>query len=156
MRTVLAVIFVAVFAPRANGQTIVAYAEGGPAGFSNFAGRWFNTFHVAGGGEGIVAGRVGVGGEIGFFQRVITASGNATFHLTPPSSSKTDAFITGGYTRFGIRDVEGGFHAWNVGVGANAWFGDHAGLRVELRDHIRPDSRGATQYWSVRAGLAVR
>ena len=155
MRTLLAVIFVAVFAAQANGQ-IVAYAEGGPAGFSNFAGRWSNSFHVAAGGEGIVAGRIGVGGEIGFFQRVITASGNATFHLTPPSSSTAGAFITGGYTRFGILDGEGGFHAWNVGVGANVWFGDHAGLRVELRDHIRPDSRGATQYWSARAGVVVR
>ena len=37
MRTLLAVVFVAVFATHADGQT-VAYAEGGPAGFSDFAG----------------------------------------------------------------------------------------------------------------------
>ena len=155
MRTLLAVTFVTLFATHANGQT-VAYAEGGLAGFSNLSGRWSSTFHVAGGGEGIVAGRVGVGGEIGFFQRVITASGNATFHLTPPATSRAGAFITGGYTRFGILDGEGGFNAWNVGVGTHLWFGDHAGLRLELRDHIRPDSRGTTQYWSVRAGVVVR
>ena len=155
MRTILAVIFVAVFAARANGQA-VAYAEGGLAGFSNFAGRWSNTFHVAGGGEGIVAGRVGVGGEIGFFQRVITASGNATFHLTPPSSQKAGAFITGGYTRFGILDGEGGFNAWNIGAGAHFWLSDSAGLRVELRDHVRLDRRGVTQHWSARAGVVVR
>lgn len=155
MRTLLALLFVTLFAAHGGAQGL-AYAEGGLAGFSNLAGRWSNTFHVAGGGEGIVAGRVGVGGEIGFFQRVITASGNATFHLTPPSSSKAGAFITGGYTRFGILDGEGGFNAWNIGVGAHFWLSDSAGLRVELRDHVRPDRRGATQHWSARAGVVVR
>ena len=155
MRTLLAVTFVTLFATHANAQGL-AYVEAGPDGFSNFGGRWSNTFHAAGGGEGIVAGRVGAGGEIGVFQRVITASGNATFHVTPPSSSKAGAFITGGYTRFGILDGEGGFNAWTIGVGTHLWFGDDAGLRLELRDHIRPDSRGTTQYWSIRAGLAIR
>jgi hypothetical protein len=134
----------------------VAYAEAGPAGFSNFSGRWSNTFHAAGGGDTILAGRVGVGGEIGFFQRAITASGNATFHLTPPSSSNAGVFITGGYTRFGILDGDGGFNAWNIGVGTHLWLSDHAGLRLEFRDHIRPDRRGTTQYWSARAGVVVR
>ena len=155
MRALLALLFVTLFAAHAGAQGL-AYAEGGVAGFSNFSGRWSNTFHVAGGGEGIVAGRVGVGGEVGFFQRVITASGNATFHFTPPSSQKSGAFVTGGYTRFGVGDGEGGFHAWNVGAGAHFWLSDHAGLRLEFRDHIRPDSRGTRQYWSARAGVVVR
>ena len=147
MRTLLAVIFVTVFATHADGQGL-AYAEGGPAGFSDFAGRGSNTFHVAGGGEGIVAGRVGVGGEIGFFQRVITASGNATFHLTPPSSRKPAPSSPAATRGSGSSTVKAASTPGTSAWARNVWLGDHAGLRVELRDHIRPDARGATQYWS--------
>jgi len=155
MRTLLAVTFVTFVAAHANAQGLV-YGEGGLAGVSGFPGRWSDSFHVAGGGEVVAADRVGVGGEIGFFNRLITASANATVHLTPLSSQTAGAFVTGGYSRFGIGDGEGGFHAWNVGVGTHVWFSDRAGLRLELRDHIRPDSRGTTQYWSIRAGVAFR
>jgi hypothetical protein len=36
------------------------------------------------------------------------------------------------------------------------WPGDHAGIRLEVRDHLRPDDRGTTHYWSFRAGIAIR
>jgi hypothetical protein len=152
MRTLLALLFVALFATHAAAQGL-AYAEGGVAGF---AASGSHSFHVAGGGEAVAADRIGLGGEIGFFGRLITVSGNATFHLTPLSSQKAGAFVTGGYTRFGVGDGEGSFNTWNVGAGAHLWFSDHAGLRLELRDHVRPDSRGTRQYWSARAGVVVR
>jgi hypothetical protein len=152
MRTLLALLFVTLFATHAAAQGL-AYAEGGVAGF---AASGSHSFHVAGGGEAVAADRIGLGGEIGFFGRLITVSGNATFHLTPLSSQKAGAFVTGGYTRFGVGDGEGSFNTWNVGAGAHLWFSDHAGLRLELRDHVRPDSRGTRQYWSARAGVVVR
>src|SRR5687768_6491912 len=98
MRTLLVVTFVTLFATHAGAQGL-AYAEGGVAGVSGFAESRHHSFHVAGGGEGIAADRVGFGGEVGFFSRLITVSGNATFHLTPLSSQKAGAFVTGGYTR---------------------------------------------------------
>jgi hypothetical protein len=155
MRTLLALLFVTLFATHAAAQGL-AYAEGGVAGLAGFAASGSHSFHIAGGGEAVAADRIGLGGEIGFFGRLITVSGNATFHLTPLSSQKAGAFVTGGYTRFGVGDGEGGFNAWNVGAGAHLWFSDHAGLRLEFRDHIRPDSRGTRQYWSARAGVVVR
>jgi hypothetical protein len=42
---------------------------------------------------------------------LITASGNATLHLTPFRTQTAGAFLTGGYSRFGIVDGEGGFNA---------------------------------------------
>jgi len=155
MRTLLALLFVTLFATYAGAQGL-AYAEGGLAGVAGFAESGSHSFHVAAGGEAVAAGRVGVGGEIGLFSRLITVSGNATFHLAPFASQRAGAFVTGGYTRFGVGDGEGAFNAWNVGAGAHLWFTDHAGLRLEFRDHIRPGSRGTRQYWSARAGVVVR
>ena len=66
------------------------------------------------------------------------------------------AFVTGGYSRLGIGDGEGAFSAFNFGGGVQVWRGDHAGLRVEFRDHLRHDDRGNTHYWSIRAGVAFR
>jgi hypothetical protein len=133
----------------------IGYAVAGPAGTSGFVNT--NTaIHAAGGVEVFAAERFGAGGEVGFFNRLVTGSANATWHFAVASHGFADAFVTGGYSRFGIFDGEGGFHAWNVGIGAHLWLGDRAGLRLEFRDHIRPDSRGTTQYWSLRAGVAFR
>ena len=156
MRTPLIIVFITFMAASAQAQGL-GYVEGGLAGLVDpFPGNRSDSFHAGGGGEVVAADRLGVGGEIGFFSRLITASGNATLHLTPLSTQKAGAFITGGYSRFGIGDGEGGFNAWNIGAGAHVWFGDRTGLRLEFRDHIRPDERGTTQYWSIRAGIAFR
>lgn len=69
-------------------------------------------------------------------------------------SQKLAPFVTAGYTRMG--SGEGSFNAWNVGAGANYWVGRRVGVRMEFRDHVRPDVRGTVQYWAVRAGVAVR
>jgi hypothetical protein len=133
----------------------LGYAIAGPAGTSGFV-NTNTTFHAAGGVEVFATDRLGVGGEVGFFNRLVTASADATWTFAVASHGFADAFVTGGYSRFGIGDGEGGFNAWNIGIGAHVWFGDRAGLRLEFRDHIRPDSRGTTQYWSIRAGVAFQ
>jgi hypothetical protein len=113
------------------------------------------TFNAAGGGEVFLAKYFAVGGEGGFFNRLITASGNASLHVVD-ASDRLSPFVTGGYSRLGIGDGEGSFSAWNIGAGADAWIGDRAGIRFELRDHIRPDDRGATHYWAFRVGVVFR
>ena len=52
------------------------------------------------------------------------------------------------------------FQDWRV-IGAQALVTGRVleqggGLRVEFRDHVRPDSRGTVHYWSLRAGIAFR
>jgi hypothetical protein len=41
-------------------------------------------------------------------------------------------------------------------MGADFWRNDHAGVRVEFRDHVRPDSRGIVHYFSIRGGIALK
>jgi hypothetical protein len=56
----------------------------------------------------------------------------------------------------GIGDGDGAFSAFNAGGGVNAWIGDRAGVRFELRDHVRPDDRGLTHYWAARLGIVFK
>ena len=155
MRTLLALLFVTTFVTSASAQGL-GYAEGGFAGFSGFFGRASNSFHIGGGGELVVADRVGIGGEFGFFDRLIVGSANATVHLGGLRDVRVSPFVTGGYSRLGIGDGEGAFSAFNIGAGLHYWAADRIGFRVEFRDHFRPDDRGTTQYWSLRAGIAFR
>ena len=125
----------------------LGYAIAGPAGTSGFVNTG-TTFHAAGGAE-VAGNRVGVGGEFGFFNRLIVGSANGVVRLG-------HAFVTGGYSRMGIGDGEGAFSAINFGGGAHIWTSDHVGFRIEFRDHVRTDDRGNTHYWSIRAGIAFR
>jgi hypothetical protein len=147
MRILFVTLFVATLADAARAQGL-GYAIAGPAGTSGFV-NTNTTFHAAGGGEAVVADRAGVGGEFGFFNRLIVGSGNAVLRFGT-------AFVTGGYSRMGIGDGEGAFSAINFGGGGHLWGSGHAGLRVEFRDHVRRDDRGNTHYWSIRAGIAFR
>jgi len=115
--------------------------------------------HAAGGGEALVNGRAGVGGEFGVFANSSSAllvfSVNGVLHVSPSTASRgLSPFVTGGYTHMG--SGEGSFGAWNVGGGIDLWTKDRVGLRVEFRDHVRPDFRGAVQYWTIRAGVVFR
>ena len=153
MRTILALSFVTLFATHASAQGL-GYAEGGLAGVHGFFGQWSDSFHVGGGGEVVVDDRLGFGGEIGLFNRFVTASGNVTVHLGGVSSARFSPFVTGGVSWFGVGDGE--FKALNVGGGFHYWAADRVGFRAEFRDHFRPDDRGTVQYWSARAGIAFR
>lgn len=155
MRIFAAFSFVLFLANSAAAQGL-GYAEGGLAGVSGFPGRWSDSVHVGAGGEVIAVDRVGVGGEVGFFNRLIVGSANATVHLAGVANARVSPFVTGGYTRMGIGDGEGAFSAFNVGAGLHVWTGNRAGIRLEFRDHYRPDDRGNTHYWSIRAGIAFR
>jgi hypothetical protein len=160
MRTLLTVIFLTsltcLTSPTSLDAQGLGYAEGGLAGVSGFAGNRSDSFHAGAGGEVVAADRIGLGGELGFFNRLITGSANATVHLAGVKASRVSPFVTGGFTRMGIGDGEGAFSAFNVGAGLHVWTGDRVGLRFEFRDHVRPDDRGTTHYWSVRAGIAFR
>jgi hypothetical protein len=156
MRILLPVLFVTLFATHSFAQGL-GYAGGGLAGVSGFFGRWSTAFHAGAGAEVVANDHIGFGGEIGFFDRFLVGSGNVTLHLKSPtreSGSTFSPFVTGGVSRFGIGDGE--FTAVNVGAGFNYWAAERVGFRMEFRDHFRPDDRGTTQYWSVRAGIAFR
>ena len=143
---------------RAEAQAL-GYAIVGPAGYSGFFGSSASLVHAAGGGEVLVAKGAGVSGEAGVLansdSRLVVVSVNGAFHFSNGPARRGPApFVTGGYTHMG--NAEGSFSGWNVGGGVDLWMNNQVGLRVEFRDHVRPDFRGAVQYWAIRAGVSVR
>ena len=153
MRTLAAFCFVIALAAHAEAQGL-AHVGGGLAGVSGFFADRADSFHIGGGGEVVVDDRLGFGVEIGLFDRSVIGAGNVTVHLGKLSASKVSPFISGGYSYFGLGD--GSFSAFHAGAGLHYWAADRVGLRVEFRDHFRPDDRGTVQYWSIRAGVAFR
>jgi hypothetical protein len=143
------------FPVRSSAQSaVLGYVIAGPAGLSGWLGPR-NSLHVGGGGEFLFA-VVGVGGEIGYLTSGL-GIGSAYGIISPVRrgfGQKTLPFLSAGYTT-GFT-FEGSFNAWNIGGGANYWISDRRAIRVEVRDHVRPDPRGTLHYWSVRAGLAFR
>ena len=113
--------------------------------------------HAAGGGEVMAWGRFGGAGEFGMIGNSTSAlfvfSANGVAHLGP-ADARVSPFVTGGYTRMSSGD--GALDAWNAGGGADVWLKPRFGLRVEIRDHVRPDSRGTVHYLSFRGGIAFR
>ncbi|MBY0496391.1 MAG: hypothetical protein K2Y23_19455 [Cyanobacteria bacterium] len=116
MRILFALLFVTFIATNSPAQGL-GYVEGGLAGVHGFFGQWFDSTHIGGGGEAIVADRIGIGAEVGFFNRLIVLSPNATVHLGGVSNAKFSPFVTAGYSWMGIGDGEGMFSAYNVGAG---------------------------------------
>jgi hypothetical protein len=139
------------------GAQVVGYGVAGPAGLSGFYRTSAANGHVAGGVEVLAGGRVGGQGEFGAIGGsgglLFVTSGNGVVRLAP-WDVKVSPFVTGGYTR--MSSGEGAFDAWNVGAGADVWLKPRVGLRLELRDHVRPDSRGTVHYWTLRAGVSFR
>ena len=140
----------------------LGYGIAGPAGYSGFFGSALESVHAAGGGEILAGGRVGGGGEFGLLANpgggLFIASANAVFHFVPhrqtPLRARISPYVSGGYTR--LWSGEGAFNGWNAGIGADVWLKPRVGLRAEVRDHVRPDSRGGVHYWSIRAGVVFR
>jgi hypothetical protein len=130
------------------------YVIAGPAGVSGWL-RASNTVYAAGGGEfGI--GPVGIGGELGYWASGLgMGSVNGSVHPAGNASGqKVLPFLSAGYT-VGF-NFERTFNAANVGGGVNYWITNGLGLRLDFRDHIRPDQRGTLHYWSIRAGVLFR
>jgi hypothetical protein len=155
LRILLLASLFSLLASAAQAQGLL-HASGGLAGYSGFFGRSAVSVHAGAGGEVVAADRVGIGGEFGIFNRLMVGSANATVHLNGVKTATFSPFLTGGYSRFGIGDGEGAFNTFNVGAGLHYWAAKRVGFRVEVRDHFRPDDRGTTQYWSLRAGIAFR
>jgi hypothetical protein len=145
--------------PRPAGREYVAqgYAFAGPAAFTTDDDTLI-TYGV--GGEGLLAGKLGVGAELAGFARrgrldyhYGTLSPNVSYHfLGAGPSRKFDPFVTGGYSLFFARGVASGF---NAGGGVNYWFKERVGLRVEVRDHMVIPSDGFNIV-SVRFGISFR
>jgi hypothetical protein len=137
----------------------LGYGIAGPAGISGFFGSSASSIHAAAGGEGLFDGRAGIGGEVGVLANsgsaLLVLSANGVLHFST-DPSRLSPFVTGGYTIMGVGYGEGSFSAWNVGAGVDYWAKDRVGVRIDFRDHVRPDSRGAVQYWTIRAGVVFR
>lgn len=96
------------------------------------------VMHFGGGGEALVAGGLGVTGELGYLSNVqsfaggigvFSAGGMYAFNR----DRKTVPFVNGGYTLFFRSGTENGFF---FGGGFNHWIGDGWGLRIEGRDQV--------------------
>ena len=142
-----------------NGDAqVLGYGVGGVGGVSGF----FNVspaFQASGGGEVLFGGRLGVGAEVGVFGNssslLYMFSPGVVYHFVPSRvGNRVSPFLTGGRSAFGESDII--FGTWNVGAGVDVWTLDRVGLRLEFRDHIRPDSRGNVQYWTIRGGIVFR
>ena len=126
------------------------YVYAGPGGVSGVWAPAGAAIVAGGGGEWLVASGLGVGGEAGIFKTLGVVSLNGSWHFGQRShETGLQPFVTSGYTHM---EGESGFEAWNAGGGVIVW-GHHRGLRLEFRDHVRPDERGALHYWALRAGL---
>jgi len=84
MRTLLITTLVTLAASAANAQ-VLGYGVAGPATTMGFVNHSRITFNAAGGGEVFLAKYFAVGGEGGFFNRLITASGNTSLHVVDAS-----------------------------------------------------------------------
>lgn len=61
-----------------------------------------------------------------------------------------------GHVAGGIEALAGGRVGGQGEFGAFGWLRPRVGLRIDFRDHVRPDSRGTVQYWTFRAGVSFR
>ncbi|MDX2042392.1 MAG: hypothetical protein SF097_14310 [Acidobacteriota bacterium] len=118
------------------------------------------TWQFGVGGEGLLKGGFGVGGEIGglapaqsFSEGFGVFSAGANYHFLKASKSgKVAPFVNGGYTMFFRNGVTNGGH---FGGGANYWFKERVGLRFEVRDQV-VSAFGNTHFVGFRFGLTFR
>lgn len=115
---------------------------------------------VGGGGEAGLTRWFGIGGEAGglISQQVRPGRSAAVLsfngYLHPASGGKLDAFATAGPSLLAGRGA--GFMI-NFGGGANYWFHERIGLRVEPRDHAwSPESGSTVHFVALRFGLSFR
>jgi hypothetical protein len=134
-----------------SGQGYIFFAPGTLVG----SGHSIRLTHFGGGGEAIFYKGAGIGIEAGFvapWRNFCAGLGilslNGSYHFS--RSKRLSPFVTGGYS-LGVRN--GYINLVNFGGGANYWFRDRLGLRLEFRDHV---DRAHNQYVSGRIGLSFR
>ncbi len=115
------------------------------------------VLHIGGGGEGLLAGGLGVTGEIGYLSAFqYFAGGIGVFSIGGlyafNPERKTVPFVNGGYTLFFREGTANGFF---FGGGINHWIGERWGIRVEGRDQVYTEDAGVHTV-EARFALIVR
>ena len=136
------------------------YVFAAPGVAVNDGGGGTATLHFGIGGEGLIKGGFGVGGEIGglapvegFRDGFGVFSAGANYHfLNASKSGKIVPFVNGGYTMIFRNAVSSGGH---FGGGVNYWFKERLGLRFEVRDQIVA-AFPETHFVGFRFGLTFR
>ncbi|HUU13422.1 MAG TPA: outer membrane beta-barrel protein [Terriglobia bacterium] len=119
--------------------------------------------HIGGGGEGFFTRNLGLGADVGylvpfeaFSDGIGTFSPNFVARFRAKSDkNKVEPFVTGGYTLF-FR--QGSANEVNFGGGANWWFKERVGLRIELRDNVMIPGGDVTttHFVGLRIGVTFR
>lgn len=156
--TVFVAVALVASASRAEAQ-VSGHAIAGPAAYSGFFGSSVSALHGAAGGQYVIGLCLGISGEYGILGNsgggLILYSVNGVCQLPGlGSDGRIAPFLTTGYSN--LSNGEGTFHAWNVAAGTDVWLKRRVGVRVEVRDHVRPDRRGDVHYWSFRGGIVIR
>jgi hypothetical protein len=150
-RTLLALLISVFPASLAFGQSSYGYAFGAPGQETDRG----SYFHGGVGGDFMINRFFGAGGEAGgilgrrFAPNLAVLSGNGSLHL-PVSGSRIDPFATAGLTMVAAGGAD---LLFNFGFGANWWFRERLGTRVEFRDHVWRDD---THLWEFRFGVTFR
>jgi hypothetical protein len=126
--------------------------------------RWDGTFiQAGGGGEGRLANRFGLGGELVVLKPVTNqyalttglASVTPAYHFMPrDSKSKFDPFVGGGGSL--LAGGGGAAAAFHYGGGVNYWVGRRIGLRFEFRHHLWGDEGERIHLVGFRVGVTFR
>ena len=116
---------------------------------------------VSGGGEGLIYKGLGAGEEIGYlFPRQAAGEGfgllstNGFYHFPSAGSLRSVIpFVTAGYS---LAFRNGSANLVNFGGGVDWWASEHAGLRLEVRDHVWPGEFSTPHFLTFRIGLVGR
>ncbi len=122
-----------------------------------FVGDGREFLHFGGGGEGLLKGGFGATAELGYLARPDALDGGiglfsagALYQFGP--KRKTVPFVTGGYS---MAFRSGSANLMHVGGGLVRWVGSHWGLRIEGRDHFRPQTSDFHTL-EIRVGVQIR
>lgn len=142
-----------------------AYVFAGAGGIS-VAGNTGKALYGGAGAEAIVGSGMGLGAEGDVIRQVsqgwhglmALVSANFYYHFVH-TLDRIDPFVTIGYTSaFRGAHHEAGqdpgqANLVNFGGGVNYWFRPSTGLKLEFRDHLRPNRGPNADYWSFRIGV---
>src|SRR3954470_7782372 len=132
---------------------------------------YFRIFQVTGGAELLLPHSFAAGGELGIAggggDAWVPTSLNGTYYIGGTRTRDLVPYVSGGVTWLNYLTETGHERAYNLGGGLTWWNGGHTGVRLDIRDVIRPgDSfsiRGVTydvwptrHWWSVNFGVAFR
>jgi len=133
------------------------YVTAGTGVYRNaFASGWLEQF--SGGGEGLIAPHVDIGGDGslvgGGGDAALAASLYASVHVREQNgATHMDPFVRAGYTRLSWLSETGGNNALNVGGGFNYWFSENRAWVVEFRA-VAPVV--SSRYWIASVGVGFR